>query len=388
MLYFVELTNLLVIATMIIHLVANNVNYYMGGIIMANKPFSPEELKVVGSFPPTCAQGFVIDKLNTPITAKENYLRLLRGEVPYWMPNGDIVTFCPAIIPDNIARWAVVEATPCDAKDGKDMFGVEWVYVPVADGCMVKPGKPMLEDANDWKEVIRFPDITTWDWEGCAERNKEFLSATDAPIFMTHYNGLFERLISFMDFENAAVAMIDEDQKDAVKELFSALVDLYIQIIDYEKKYFDMTGILFHDDWGSQREPFFSLETHREMILPYLKRITDHCHANGILVELHSCGCTEKLCDSIKESGIDMWRPQPMNNVDRMYEEYGEYFLLGVRQPIFKPGDSDEKKIEMAKALVARYSKPGKYVYTMSHFQDPLFRKALYEESRKLYAQR
>ena len=36
----------------------------------------------------------------------------------------------------------------------------------------------------------------------------------------------FERLISFMDFENAAVALIDDSQKDAVKS-FSSLCDLY-----------------------------------------------------------------------------------------------------------------------------------------------------------------
>lgn len=352
---------------------------------MANIPFSPEELTVVGSFPPTTAQGFIIDKLNTPITAKENYMRVLRREVPYWLPNGDIVTFCPAIIPDNIARWGVVEATPCDEVAGKDMFGIDWVFVESAGGSMVKPGTPLLEDANDWKNVIQFPDITKWDWEGCAERNKEFLADTDAPVFMTHYNGLFERLITFMDFEGAAIALIDDDQKDAVKELFSALTDLYIQIIDYEKKYFDMTGILFHDDWGSQRAPFFSIETHREMIQPYIKRIADHCHANGILIELHSCGCTELLIESIVECGVDMWRPQPMNNVDLMYQKYGDKLLFGVRQPIFKPEDTDEQKINAAKALVAKYSEPGKYVYTMSHFQDPLFRKTLYAESRKLY---
>ncbi len=348
-------------------------------------PFSPDELEIAGMFPPTCSQGFIIDKYKTPITAKENYLRLLRNETPYWMPNGDIVTFNPAIIPDNVARYGVVEATPCCGKGGKDMFGIEWLFVESVGGSMVVPGHPLLEDACDWKQIVRFPDISEWAWEDCAARNKEFLSDRDAPVFMTMYNGLFERLISFMDFENAAVAIIDEDQKEAVKELFSALCDLYIDIIGHEKKYFDMTGILFHDDWGSQRAPFFSLETYREMILPYMKRIVDFCHSQNILVELHSCGCSEKIADGIAETGIDMWRPQPMNNIDQMYEKYGDRFKLGIRQPIFKKDATDEEKIQAAKDLIAKYNVPGKYVYTMSHFQDPLFRKTLYEESRKAY---
>ena len=31
-------------------------------------------------------------------------------------------------------------------------------------------------------------------------------------------------------------------------------------------------GVMFHDDWGSQRAPSFSPATCREMIVPYLKR--------------------------------------------------------------------------------------------------------------------
>lgn len=352
---------------------------------MKRVPFSPEELEIIGTFPKTCSQGFLIDKYNTPITAKENYLLMLKKETPYWLPNGDIITFNPSIIPDNIARYAVVESEPYPEKDGKDMFGIQWVYVPVADGCMPKAGTALMEDANNWKEVIHFPDIESWDWAGCAERNKEILSQKDAPIFTTHYNGLFERLITFMEFENAALALIDEDQMDAVKDLFSALCDLYIDIIAHEKKYFDITGILFHDDWGSQRAPFFSMATYREMILPYIQRLTKYCHDNGILFELHSCGCSQMLLPAIAETGIDMWRPQPMNDIDKMYENYGDKFLIGVRQPIFRPEDSDEKKISAAKELLNHYCKPGRYVYTMSHFQDPLFRKTLYEESRKLF---
>lgn len=352
---------------------------------MKKIPFSPSELKIVGHFPKTVAQGYLIDKYDTPISARENYMAFLHNETPMWMPNGDLITFCPSIIPDNVARYGVTEGEPYPKKDGKDMFGVDWVYVPAADGCMVIAGHPLLEDVNDWEDKVVFPDISQWDWEGCAQRNKQFLADRDAPVFMTHYNGLFERLISFMDFENAATALIDEDQKDAVKALFSALCDLYIDIIDHEKKYFDMTGILFHDDWGSQRAPFFSLATYREMILPFVQRLTDHCHRKGIIFELHSCGCNEMLAEGIAESGIDMWRPQDMNNVDRLYELYGDKFKLGVRQPFFKPGTPDEEKIAAARRMVAKYNTPGKYVYTMSHFQDPVFRATLYEESRKAY---
>jgi len=354
---------------------------------MKRIPFSKDELKVVGKFPPTCPQGHIIDKLNTPISARENLMAFLRNEAPLWMPNGDYITFSPAIVPDNIARGAVVEAEVPEQKGGPDMFGVEWVYVDLVEGSMVKPGNPVLANANDWKEVIKFPDIDSWDWEGCAERNREFLASKDEdPVWITQYTGFFERLISFMDFENAAVALIDDAQKDAVKELFSTLCDLYEKLIDRYVHYFGMTGILFHDDWGSQKAPFFSLDVFREMILPYIQRLTKYCHERNIIFELHSCGHIDLLMEGIAETGIDMWRPQPMNDIDKLYKEFGDKIKLGVRQPMFGPNATDEEKIKAAYDMVARYNVPGKYVYTMSHFQDPVFRKALYEASRIAYS--
>jgi hypothetical protein len=85
--------------------------------------------------------------------------------------------FNPKIIPDNIARAFVIESFVLDRKDygGKDMFGVEWEYVEVATGSMVKPGSPILKDANEWEDKLIFPDIDKWDWKGSAESNRSTL---------------------------------------------------------------------------------------------------------------------------------------------------------------------------------------------------------------------
>jgi hypothetical protein len=40
------------------------------------------------------------------------------------------------------------------------MFGIEWEYIPAAGGSMVRPGKPFLEDANEWKEKVVGPMLT------------------------------------------------------------------------------------------------------------------------------------------------------------------------------------------------------------------------------------
>ncbi len=353
---------------------------------MKKIPFSEDELKIVGTYPASMAGSHPVDRFDYPVSPKENYLAFIRNETPCWMPNDDYITFCPAIIPDNVARAWVIETDPTDRKGGPDMFGVEWEYIAVAGGSMVKPGKPVLSDIGDWPRVIKFPDVESWDWEGCAERNRKLLSDKNVPVLVWLFTGLFERLISFMDFENAAVALIDDEQKEDVAALFDALCGTYEKIIDKCIEHFGMSILYFHDDWGSQMAPFFSAETFREMILPYMKRLTSYCHERNVVFELHSCGHIEKLADVIAETGIDMWRPQPMNDFDGLYRNFGDKFKLGYRLPVFGKDAADDEKIKAAKDIVAKYSLPGKYIYTSSHFQDPVFRKALYKESRIAYS--
>ena len=91
------------------------------------------------------------------------------------------------------------------------------------------------------------------------------------------------------------------------------------------------------------------------------------------------------MIDVISSIGIDMWRPQPMNDLKKMYEEYGDRIKLGVRAPMFPPGTPDDVQIQAAKDLVAQFNVPGKYVFTSNFMESDTFRKALYEESRKAY---
>jgi len=354
---------------------------------MTKYPYSADELNIVGEYP---SSGFarMRPRFNTPISSRENMHAFAAGH-PCWMPNGDRLNFNPGCVPDNKSRHFIFEAAPNDNPGGPDMFGVNWVFEPSVGGSMVVPGNPILEDANDWREVIKMPDVDSWDWEAVAERNKEYLNY-DAPIWTTQFSGLFERLISFMDFEGAAMALIDEEQQDAVKELFDAVTDVYISIIEHIEKFVKLDGYTLHDDWGSQRAPFFSKDTWYEMIAPYVKKMVDYCHAHDIVFEMHSCGCLESMTDAITSIGIDMWRPQPMNDIDKMYREYGDKIRFGMNIGGFAMGvkpatpPSDEELAAVATGILERFNIPGRYVYCGSFSTEP-FGKALYEGSRKMY---
>ena len=99
---------------------------------------------------------------HTPITPRANWRSLFDGKNPLWMPmTSESQTFCPRVDPDNIARAFVFDGEePYDRSKygGPDMFGIEWVFVPVVGGSMENPDKPhLMEDVNDWRDVIKFP---------------------------------------------------------------------------------------------------------------------------------------------------------------------------------------------------------------------------------------
>ena len=356
-------------------------------------PFSADELTVTGVRPPVRLDALPRNKYNTPVTAKENFLSVLRRELPLWIPcENDSIGMFPGVNPDNHARGQIMEARtvpPGEITDFHDMFGIEWVYSHEVGGSMVVPGSPLLGDVNDWEKIIKFPDTGKWDWESAKELNARYVSEMDCLLTITMSTGFFERLISFMDFENAALALIDEDQQEAVHALFSALCELYDGIIEKYKECFSPDLICVHDDWGSQRAPFFSLNTVREMIVPYINRISNSIHSRGMYFEFHSCGKIEMLAPAIVETGADIWTGQPINDKVFIYDNYGDKIILGPEPDIEPNRDmSDEDAVAAAKRFVARYAPDyeRKPVIANRFLVPDSFIETVYEESRKYFS--
>ena len=333
---------------------------------------------------------------HSPITPKENYIAMFNGENPLWFPmTSDCKGIDIKIDPDNIARAFVFEYEPFDNVSDlglrPDMFGVNWVYVPTAGGSMVPGGTPLLEDANEWKEKVVFPDVNSWDWEGSAKANAPwFEQYKDYVTNITFLNGTtFERLISFMDFMGAAMAIIDDDQVEAVKELCDAICEkVYFPYLENCKKWFpNLDKVTLHDDWGSQASPFFSLTVAREVFVPVMKKFTDKCKELGFLVELHSCGHTEMNVPAYIEAGFQTWNGMPMNDKRALFEKYGDQFIFGVDAPDISAdmNASDEDLYAAAKEFCEFYIRDGKcHAVANCSRKNPKFVEYVYEISRKM----
>ena len=352
---------------------------------MKRIPFDPKELIPIGEEP-----GFMPGMpgrpiFPTPITPRENYLMLLNGETPLWMPAGmSDSTMMTCKLAENVARGFVFEAERIDNNTeagGPDFFGVEWEYVPTVGGSMVRGGDPKVPDITHWEDYITFPDLDkVMDWEACAQRNKDFVNPKKV-LNITILTGLFERLISFMDFENAAFALVDEDEQEGVHRLFDKLADFYDDYIDHYHRYLHPDVITLHDDWGSQRAPFFSLSTVREMILPYLKRCVESVHKRGMKFELHSCGKNEMLVPAMIEAGVDTWSGQPMNDFEMLYEKYGDKIVLGMPITGLRADMEESQMRDVIQAFVEKHPHAMGSVFGAP----PQASRLLYEISRKVF---
>ncbi len=286
-------------------------------------PFRREELVYDGYYPEF--RGVRLPCYRYPLSPRENLRRLFAGESALWTPRYRVEydRIDLTINPDNVARGP---------DGGPDMFGVMWKFDPAAGGSMVAPGHPTLTEAGEWKR-LRMPDVDAWDWQGFTQRE---LHKLDTGCFrrLIIMNGLFERLISLMDFSNAAIALIDEDQQSDVRAFFAALCDVYERIILRAKQYLDIDVVTFHDDWGTQRAPIFSTDTCREMLLPSMKRLAAFAHSKGVFFEHHSCGKVDSFLPLMIEAGIDSWEGQEnANDKIELLRRYGDRLAMYVCPP-------------------------------------------------------
>lgn len=277
----------------------------------------------------------------------------------------------------------------CDFEGGYDAFGVKWIPTPNNPDMpsFVETGFIVLDDIENWED-LKFPDIESWPWKEYAERYNRTYKDDGRLKRGVILSGYFERLISLMTFEEAAVSLITDP--DSVSAVFEKLTDINIQQADHYIDDFGCEMIMIHDDWASQRSPFFSLDVCTEVIVPHLKRLVDHVHAKGALFELHSCGNGEKLVPAMKAAGIDMWQAQGNAIQHRStYEAVGDSYKIELISIDIPDGLHGEALESFVREKMLEYNSPYRSCTTFYNY-DPTreeeTRKVLYKVGREVAA--
>lgn len=359
---------------------------------MAIPAFDPKELLIEEELPGFFPGAPTVPKYSFPVSMREAVTALYKRE-PLWQITGmEQKIFRPRVNPDNLTRpTASGPSRPKDGEVNKDIFGVEWEYVEIVGAAMVRPGNPMLNDANEWYDKLVWPDVDSWDWEGAAKEYEQDLTPEKSYICFIR-TGWFERLISLMDFEGALMALVDEDQTDAVKALFTKLSELSIKIIGkYFEQYPQIDVICIHDDWGSQRETFFSPSIVADIIVPPMRAVTDFIHSKGRFCDLHSCGFLHKQIPNMIAAGWDSWSSQlNLNDCHLLHDMYGDKIIIGAFPKQFDPDKTPEdEQRAIAREYANEFCDPKKP--SMLNFYSGMrlsrsFREELYIRSRENYS--
>ena len=345
------------------------------------------------------------DRFYRPIPVYENFKMLFRGETPYWIPNNgwffcDTQEFRPRQGRDCRAHHQCLDGGPLIdyTKVPKLQYGwfdlpLEWE--PLSCGATVRPGNPILEDMNDWKEVLNWPSLDEINFDEMKTMNEAYLG-TDRINQLGIHLGFWERMMCLMDVSNAAIALVDEDQEYAVQSFLDRLSDFYCEYITRVSKIGRIDIVMIHEDWGTNASAFFSLDTARKFFVAPIKKVVDTCHSLDIIYEHHCCGKAQSLAPAMVECGTDYWFPQStINDVDKLIEDFkNDHLTFAVGNPILPKGSSTEEVRKIAKDFVDKYKDKGVLFCADSsttripghdHSLFPIFRDAVYEFSRQAY---
>ncbi len=256
------------------------------------------------------------------LTPKENYRRVLLGEEPEYLPSyyerfSDMVMdqmLTPIILPDGPAY---------------SPWGVKYVGNKEANfGAIPEPGNFILDDITKWRDVIKNPDMSNFDWEahfkdpkilGGADREQRMLCAGGGDYFQT--------LVSFMGFEGALMAMYEEPE-----EVY-ALLDYISEHIMYVVKntiYYTKPDVyMLADDTAAWAAPFVSLDMYRRLLKPFYKRHYDLALDNNMFIQHHNCGRCEDFIEDWLEMGVNAWDPaQTSNDLAAIKKKYGDRLTI------------------------------------------------------------
>ncbi|UWG96717.1 hypothetical protein LPY66_17825 [Dehalobacter sp. DCM] len=313
------------------------------------------------------------------LSPRENFLlAAVEHKIPEYIPNQMTDVICTG------AMFETYENGPLGG--GLDGFGVVWHASTSAGGQSVPGGKPVLDDVTAWEDIVKFPDLDTFDWKGAAAAQFAVPGA-DRNLKAVEYqcwNGQFLRLTHLMGFENALCALMEEPE--ACYALMAAITDYKIKIVERASQYFKPDIFTSFDDTATERGLFMAPNVYRELIKPHHKRLNDAIRAFGMTPAMHTCGkCEEIIPDFIEEGAVIWTSAQPMNNIVAIQENFGDKLsIIGGYDTNGRPGTEDATDEEIdaeVKRVIETYGPRGGFVimaYRLVNSPDPMdFFKAL-----------
>ncbi len=300
---------------------------------------------------------------------KENLMTVLRGGCPDYVPNYAFISTGETNPPNIMMMPPYLNRHRAIGKGGTDIWGVEYVPTTSTNGASLpKPGQFILKDIRKWRDIIKAPDISGFDWELFAKETVEAAKVNRevTAVDMYLHFGYFQLLMSFMGFEEGLCALYDEPEE--CKELLEYLNNFYMtiaeNIVDYIKP--DIMAIV--DDTATANAPFMSLDMFKEFFVPLYDRHAKLGRDRGLPISYHNCGKCQTLLDSMVDIGVSVWDPaQPMNDLNEIKRKYGNRLVIAggwqAQGRLIERTVTDEEVEESVKEVMFRLGKDGGYCF-------------------------
>jgi len=316
------------------------------------------------------------------LTPKENYLRAIRGEMPEWVP---MHTF--GKMPGDVEEPPHIMITPpClnEHREGAaetDIWGVPYVGSESAGGGkMPQTHDFILTDITKWRDVIKAPDIDAIDWEAeiATALERSGVDREQTAVSLNLHVGYFQNLMAFMGFTEGLLAFAEEPEE--TKALIEYLCDFYCAVGEIVMPILEPDMLIMMDDTAALRNPFISLDTYREFLLPAYRREAALANDRGLPIEFHNCGRCEDFLDDMISFGVKAWDPaQLVNDLDGIKRKYkGKLTIIGAFETegrLLAPDCTDEEIRQAVRASFDRMAPGGGYIFSgifMGPFDDPI----------------
>ena len=266
------------------------------------------------------------------LTEKENYLKLLGGEQPDWVPHYTFVPVPGSTMPVATHMHEPPILIPHRVNNGgPDIWGVN--YVPTyetGEALIPEPNNFILTDIRRWRDVIKAPDVSGIDWEAMVKKHIEMsgIDRTQTALALNLHFGYFQHLMSFMGFSEGLMAMHEEP--DEVMDLFSYMCDFFIDVAEKTIDFYNPDVLTFMDDTAAWGAPFISPGMYKEMLVPFHDRWAKIGRDRGLKMTMHNCGKCEGILDCLVDMGINLWEPaQTCNDLAAVKAKYGNKLAIG-----------------------------------------------------------
>ena len=295
------------------------------------------------------------------LTEKENFLRMLSGEMPEFVPHY------------NMMGWGLRSSVrfskgPEIGGGFVSDYGVEFTPVSAAGGAALPtPGKFILKEIEDWPNVIHNPTIPNdIDWEAAAKKDTENFDRVNKPCFMSA-GDYFQNLMAFMGFTEGLCAMYESPEE--VTALFSYLHEYNIAREKIYLHYYKPDIWYILDDNATRMNPFISPEMNRELLIPFQREQAELALDAGCKVMMHDCGRCEDFIPDWIDMGVSAWDPAQVDNdllgIKAKYK--GRLSLLGCwdsQGPASWADSSDELLLDSLAEYVDTYAPGGGFAWT------------------------